>query len=176
MSVTGICDILVLFCLQVSIVLCFDLTVLHTNDIHGRFEETDKHGFVCNTKDDACFGGVARIATAVKDVRNKAQNVVFVDGADRFTGTIWSEVYKGNASRVFFNQLNYTAIVSINTYYLYCYLVTTYIVPTLLYGLGAPLRVTYDPLHNILHTKFQLNISRRKCYGTFMKARHQEVR
>ena len=121
------CDILVLFCLQVSIVLCFDLTILHTNDIHGRFEETDKHGFVCNTKHDACFGGVARIETAAKDVRNKAQNVVFVDGADRFTGTIWSEVYKGNASRVFFNQLNYTAIVSINTNSLFILLLGYYL-------------------------------------------------
>lgn len=108
---SNIYNILVVFCLKVSIVICFDLTILHTNDIHGRFEQTDKRGFVCNAKNEACFGGVARIATAVKEVRNKAQNVVFVDGADRFTGTLWSEVYKGNASRVFFNQLNYTAIV-----------------------------------------------------------------
>lgn len=106
-------EIFILFCLQVSIALCFNLTILHTNDIHGRFEETDKHGFTCDPNKEACFGGVARIATAVKEVRSKEENVVFVDGADRFTGTIWSEVYKGNASKVFFNELNYTAIVSI---------------------------------------------------------------
>ena len=101
----------ILFGLQVPIAVCFNLTILHTNDIHGRFEETDKDGFTCESSKEACFGGMSRVATVVKDVRNKQQNVVLVDGADRFTGTIWSEVYKGNASRVFFNQLNYTAIV-----------------------------------------------------------------
>ncbi len=108
---TGYIREIFLFCLQISIAFSFNLTILHTNDIHGRFEETDKHGFSCDNK-GACFGGIARIATVVKQVRNKQENVVFVDGADRFTGTIWSEVYKGNASRVFFNELNYTAIVS----------------------------------------------------------------
>jgi 5'-nucleotidase len=104
-------EILVLFFVGVSTALCFDLTILHTNDVHGRFEETDKHGFSC-VSNDACFGGVARIASVVKEVRNKEENVVLVDGGDRFTGTLWSAVYKGNASRVFFNELNYTAIVS----------------------------------------------------------------
>jgi hypothetical protein len=104
-------EILIVFFVGVSTALCFDLTVLHTNDVHGRFEETDKHGFSC-VSNDACFGGVARIASVVKEVRNKEENVVLVDGGDRFTGTLWSAVYKGNASRVFFNELNYTAIVS----------------------------------------------------------------
>ena len=106
-------EIFILFCLRLSIALCFKLTILHTNDIHGRFEETDKHGFTCVSNNDACtFGGVARIASVVKEVRNKEKNVVLVDGGDRFTGTLWSAVYKGNATRVFVNELNYTAIVS----------------------------------------------------------------
>lgn len=105
-------EICVFFCLYVSLAVCFDLTIIHTNDIHGRFEETDKNGLSCGSDKSTCFGGIARIATAVKKVRSRKRNVVFVDGGDRFTGTIWSEVYKGNASRIFLNHLNYTAIVS----------------------------------------------------------------
>ncbi|XP_028411615.1 5'-nucleotidase-like [Dendronephthya gigantea] len=103
-------QISIIFSLKISITLCFKLTILHTNDIHGRFEEIDSRGFICERIKGACFGGVARIATVVKDARKKERNVVFVDGGDRFTGTIWSDVYEGNASLVFFNALNYTAI------------------------------------------------------------------
>ena len=106
-------EIFIIFWLKISIALCFKLTILHTNDIHGRFEETDSRGFTCERTKEDCFGGVARIATVVNDVRKKEGNVVFVDAGDRFTGTIWSDVYEGNASLVFFNALNYSAMVSL---------------------------------------------------------------
>ena len=49
--------------LFVSSVEGFSLTDLHTNDNHGRFEETDTRGFLCSSKDakaKKCFGGMAR--------------------------------------------------------------------------------------------------------------------
>ena len=143
-----ICHVLVLFCLQISLGLCFDLTILHTNDIHGRFEETDKHGFVCNANSGACFGGVARLAASVKEARNKAKNVVLVDGGDRFTGTIWSEVYKGKASRVFFNQLNYTAIVRNRDILLY---IITSLVITAIYDQARGSSMRNELFHAYIH-------------------------
>lgn len=42
-----------------------DFIILHNNDMHARFEQTNKYGSVCN-QDDAsmnkCFGGFARVA------------------------------------------------------------------------------------------------------------------
>ena len=103
-----------LFCLQIHSCLSFNLTILHTNDVHGRFEETDEKGFACDaTMERNCYGGMARIANAINQVRRRKSNVVLIDGADRFTGTLWSEVYKGNATAVLFNALNYTTIVRI---------------------------------------------------------------
>lgn len=82
--------------------------------MHGRFEETDEKGFACDaTMERNCYGGMARIANAINQVRRRKSNVVLIDGADRFTGTLWSEVYKGNATAVLFNALNYTTIVRI---------------------------------------------------------------
>lgn len=42
-----------------------EFTILHNNDIHARFEQTNKYGAVCTQEDanmNKCFGGVARVA------------------------------------------------------------------------------------------------------------------
>ncbi|EEC20082.1 secreted protein, putative [Ixodes scapularis] len=46
----------------------FNITVLHTNDIHSHFLQSNKRGGSCTEKDlnkSACYGGVARIITKV---------------------------------------------------------------------------------------------------------------
>ncbi len=50
----------------------YELTVLHTNDLHSRFDEITSRGSACREKDRArgkCLGGVARIKKAVDDIR-----------------------------------------------------------------------------------------------------------
>lgn len=92
----------------------FRLTVLHTNDFHSRFEETDVYGRMCFRKDRVagrCYGGVARRATEIKRIRNQEENVVLLDAGDVFTGTLWYPVYKGNATWKFMNELGYDAMV-----------------------------------------------------------------
>ena len=54
----------------------WELSLLHVNDIHARMEETNKYSSPCTTKDQAaglCFGGLARIVTAVNKVKNDDQ-------------------------------------------------------------------------------------------------------
>ena len=92
----------------------FSLTLLHTNDNHGRFEEVDSYGFLCYPRDaqaGKCFGGMARRATMIKRIRSEEQNVLLVSGGDVFTGTLWYQVYRGNATRRFMNELRYDAMV-----------------------------------------------------------------
>ena len=62
--------------LALPMLAAWELSLLHVNDIHARMEETNKHSSPCTPKDrDAgkCFGGLARIVTAVKRVRNEDQ-------------------------------------------------------------------------------------------------------
>lgn len=43
----------------------FELIVLHSNDMHGRFDETDKYTNQCEQEDkeaNHCYGGFARMA------------------------------------------------------------------------------------------------------------------
>lgn len=104
-----------LFSFLSSSVQGFSLTILHTNDNHARFEETDAYGFLCYPKDaqaGKCFGGMARRATMIKRVRSQEQNVLLLSGGDVFSGTLWYQVYRGNATRLFMNELRYDAMVS----------------------------------------------------------------
>lgn len=48
-----------------SIDKTFELVVLHSNDMHGRFDETDKYTNQCEQEDkqaNHCYGGFARLA------------------------------------------------------------------------------------------------------------------
>lgn len=47
----------------------FELLLLHTNDVHSRFEQADERGGTCSEKEareSGCWGGYPRIATKVK--------------------------------------------------------------------------------------------------------------
>ena len=70
----------------------YKLTVLHTNDFHSRFEPISKYDSGCSAEDNGegkCFGGSARLVTAVKDARARAENSILVDGGDQFQGTMF---------------------------------------------------------------------------------------
>lgn len=107
---------LVLFSVSVlSLAQGFSLTILHTNDNHARFEETNVRGFLCNPSDaqaGECYGGMARKATMIKKIRSETKNVLLISGGDVLTGTIWYRVYRGNATRFFMNELGYDIMVS----------------------------------------------------------------
>lgn len=43
----------------------FDFLLLHNNDMHGRFDETDEYTNQCEAEDkklNKCYGGFARVA------------------------------------------------------------------------------------------------------------------
>lgn len=92
----------------------YSLTILHTNDVHGRVAEFDGFGSTCSDEDAAegnCFGGVARRATMIDQIRSEVDNVILVDGGDQFQGTLFYTQYKGGAAERFMNALGYDAMV-----------------------------------------------------------------
>ena len=102
-------------CLFVAVTASFDLTVLHTNDVHSRVEPFTKYGTDCDA-DDAqegkCFGGIARRVTAVNDIRKAHENVILIDAGDQFLGTLWFTYYKGSAASYFMKHIGYDVMVS----------------------------------------------------------------
>jgi len=118
---------LLLLAVTICIFLCavtktdaedFELTVLHTNDVHAHIEQFNTYGGTCqpeHAKNNECFGGVARRHTVITDIRNKNPNTILIDGGDQFAGTLWFTVYKGEAALRFMNYTKYQAMVRLYT-------------------------------------------------------------
>lgn len=91
----------------------YSLTILHTNDFHARFEPISKYDSGCSAEDDAegkCFGGSARLMTAINDAKARSNNWILVDGGDQFQGTLFYTYYKGKLAAEMMNQMGYTAM------------------------------------------------------------------
>lgn len=88
----------------------YSLTILHTNDFHARFEPISKYDAPCAAEDNTageCFGGTARLVTAVAEARARSNNAILVDGGDQFQGTLFYTYYKGAMAAEFMNKLGY---------------------------------------------------------------------
>ncbi|KIN73620.1 bifunctional metallophosphatase/5'-nucleotidase [Sulfitobacter guttiformis] len=88
----------------------YSLTILHTNDFHARFEPISKYDGPCGAEDNTageCFGGTARLVTAIKDARARSNNSILVDGGDQFQGTLFYSYYKGQMAAEMMNKLGY---------------------------------------------------------------------
>jgi 5'-nucleotidase len=93
----------------------YDLTILHTNDIHSRIESINKYDSTCDAEGEAegkCFGGVARVKTKMDELRSQMdnQNVVVLDAGDPFQGSLFYTTYKGEAEAEFMESIGYDAM------------------------------------------------------------------
>ncbi|MBT2129991.1 bifunctional metallophosphatase/5'-nucleotidase [Aliiroseovarius lamellibrachiae] len=88
----------------------YSLTILHTNDFHARFEPISKYDSGCSAEDNTegkCFGGSARLITALADARARSNNSILVDGGDQFQGTLFYTYYKGKLAAEMMNKMGY---------------------------------------------------------------------
>lgn len=88
----------------------WELTILHTNDVHSRLEQTSEDSSKC-VNATRCVGGVARLFTKVQQIRRTEPHVLLLDAGDQYQGTIWFTVYKGAEVAHFMNALRYDAMV-----------------------------------------------------------------
>ena len=91
----------------------YSLTILHTNDFHARFEPISKYDSGCSSEDNAegkCFGGSARLITALEEARARSNNSVLFDGGDQFQGTLFYTYYKGKLAAEMMNKMGYDAM------------------------------------------------------------------
>ncbi|KMK68886.1 bifunctional UDP-sugar hydrolase/5'-nucleotidase [Puniceibacterium sp. IMCC21224] len=91
----------------------YSLTILHTNDFHARFEPISKYDSGCSAEDNTageCFGGSARLVTAIEAARARSNNSILVDGGDQFQGTLFYTYYKGKLAAEMMNKMGYTAM------------------------------------------------------------------
>ncbi|WP_299969044.1 bifunctional UDP-sugar hydrolase/5'-nucleotidase [uncultured Roseobacter sp.] len=90
----------------------YTLHILHTNDMHSRIESINKYDSTCDAEGEAegaCFGGVARVKTAVEAKRAELAdaNVLLLDAGDPFQGSLFYSTYKGAAEAEFMEAIGY---------------------------------------------------------------------
>ncbi len=96
----------------------FTLHVLHINDFHSRIESISSSGSTCNAEAETageCFGGVARLATAIAakraEVAAEGGNLLVLDAGDQFSGSLFFTTFEGQAEIEFMNRIGFDAMV-----------------------------------------------------------------
>ncbi|XP_069707371.1 5'-nucleotidase [Phaenicophaeus curvirostris] len=84
------------------------LTLLHTNDVHGRVEAEGAGPRGC--AGPGCFGGAARRAARAAAARAALPNALLLDAGDQFQGTVWFSRFQGREAAHFMNLLRYDAM------------------------------------------------------------------
>jgi 5'-nucleotidase len=99
----------------------FTLNILHINDFHSRFESITGTDSTCNAEGEEkgeCFGGIARVKTAIEQERSKLQgageNVVLLSAGDNFQGSLYYTYYKSKVVADFLNELGFDVVATGN--------------------------------------------------------------
>jgi 5'-nucleotidase/UDP-sugar diphosphatase len=93
------------------------LNILHINDLHSRIQPINRFDSTCSAEDEAagaCFGGVARIATAVDAIRGPleaaGERVIVLDAGDQYQGSLFFTTYRGAAEAEFMQAIGFDAM------------------------------------------------------------------
>jgi len=95
----------------------FRMTVLHINDMHSRLEEISGSDASCSptaSTEGRCFGGAARLATAIRNRRSaldaEGTPHITVDAGDQSQGTLFYTTYRGKAEIEMMNMIGFDAM------------------------------------------------------------------
>lgn len=96
----------------------FTLQVAHFNDFHSRIEAINAFDSTCGAEDEAegkCFGGAARLVTAVREAREAAaargEPILVLEAGDAFQGSLFFTAYGGQAEAEMLNRIGIDAMV-----------------------------------------------------------------
>lgn len=78
------------------------LTILHTNDVHGRLKPIDYNG-----KKDV--GGFAARAKLIKEIKSQNKNILVLDAGDIAQGTLFFKFFNGVPDVKFMSEAGYDA-------------------------------------------------------------------
>ena len=93
----------------------YELNILHINDLHSRIEAINKYDSTCSAEEaskNECFGGIARVKTAIDTRRGELQNanVLVLDAGDQFQGSLFYSMFKSGPIADFMNGIRFDAM------------------------------------------------------------------
>ncbi|CAG9765345.1 unnamed protein product [Ceutorhynchus assimilis] len=87
-----------------------ELSVIHFNDFHARFQEISKSAGTC-TNPTSCIGGFSRLYQQIQTLLAEQPDSVLLSAGDNFQGTLYYTVGKWNITQEFMNKLPLAATV-----------------------------------------------------------------
>ncbi len=93
-----------IFILLLNSVFACDLTILHSNDIHGRIDAIDYY------KDQKTLGGWARRIGLIKEIKKNTPNTLVLDAGDIYQGSIYYQLFDGMPEMSFLTEAGYDAV------------------------------------------------------------------
>ena len=94
----------------------FHLTILHNNDVHAHFDPVSASTAACRDPDDPdnpCYGGISRLVSAVRRVKEHEPNTLMLYGGDIFQGYLYYTLFKWRVIVDMVNLVPYDAMVSL---------------------------------------------------------------
>ncbi|XP_001858188.2 apyrase [Culex quinquefasciatus] len=93
----------------------FPLTLVHLNDFHARFEETNLKSNNCTVSErsaGSCIAGIARVYTVIRNLlhRYKHKNAIYLNAGDNFQGTLWYNLLRWEVTAEFIKKLRPAAM------------------------------------------------------------------
>ncbi|KAJ8983905.1 hypothetical protein NQ317_006709 [Molorchus minor] len=88
----------------------FNLSVVHVNDFHARFDQTSDSGGNCK-ESDKCIGGFSRLYKQIRNILDKNPASLLLNAGDNFQGTLWYTIGKWNVTQQLLNKLPFDAFV-----------------------------------------------------------------
>lgn len=94
----------------------YQLNILHINDLHSRIEAINKFDSTCSpaeTEKNECFGGIARVKSAIDTRRSElgnGANLLVLDAGDQFQGSLFYTQYKSGPIAEFMNGIGFDAM------------------------------------------------------------------
>ncbi|XP_043226693.1 snake venom 5'-nucleotidase-like [Amphibalanus amphitrite] len=104
----------VLLLAAVSIVSAqLQLTILHNNDVHSYFDPVEASTAACRDPNDTarpCYGGIGRLVSAVKAIKEQTPNTLVLYGGDIFQGYLYYTLFKWRVVVDMMNLVPYDAM------------------------------------------------------------------
>ena len=91
----------------------FNLTIVHINDIHAHFEQTNVNTTRCRPEDlqnQDCYGGIARVYSKTRQILETDPDALFLNAGDFYQGTVWYTQFKWRVVSLFSNLLQFDAM------------------------------------------------------------------
>ncbi|XP_072380141.1 apyrase [Diabrotica undecimpunctata] len=82
----------------------FELSVVHFNDFHARFDQTSPDGETCKNEKE-CIGGFSRLYSQINSLLDEKPKSVLLNAGDNYQGTLYYTVGKWNITQEFMNKL-----------------------------------------------------------------------